>query len=140
MPELDLHARRSDPNSSHRRVQLLGRDGSVRHTMLRIAADLERGRVVATTPVGVVIVSNAPWSDGDVWAGVEHALGRREQRNVIARHRGIMERDGLVERLGEMTTIDGHDRVLHFRLTEHARELLGLPPRPPAQPIQETLL
>jgi hypothetical protein len=42
-----------------------------------------------------------PITDDDVWLCLEHMLNRRLQRNVIARARGLLERDGWFTRVAD---------------------------------------
>lgn len=99
----DMHARRSDPITSHLAVQNIGRDLSLRQQILRAANLLEDAGCRG-------------WDDSMITELVELITERRQQRNVIARARGLLEREGLVERLG-------HDPfakrpLMKFRLTQ----------------------
>lgn len=92
MPEEQLtiyeaHARRSDPITSHLAVQNIARDAPLREQILRAANLLEDA-------------GYRGWDDTMITELVESITNRRQQRNVIARARGLLERDGLIERLG----------------------------------------
>lgn len=85
------HARKSDPVSSHLAVGAIGKDWSLRDLVVRAARELEAE--------GIEV-----WSDSELWLWVERLSGRRQQRNVVARARGLVERDGLFERVGLTST------------------------------------
>lgn len=93
-------ARHTDPSSSHRAVTAIVSDQSLAEN-IRAAAH----RLTQLRPC---------FDDTDLLMEIEDALGRRQQRNVIARARGRMESDGVFVRVGEMTNSDGLDTV-HFR-------------------------
>jgi hypothetical protein len=100
----DPHARRSDPTSSHVAVAAIGADARladhIRHAAQRLHPSL--------------------FDDTDLLELVEEQSGRRQQRNVIARSRGLMENDGQFVRVGMRNR--GTRTTVHFRLpynTEH---------------------
>lgn len=97
------HARRSDPLSSHLTVQSLGRDTALKARVVIAAMrlDLDAG--------------HDEINDTMLTAAIEQATGRRQQRNVIARTRGLLEQDGWFERIG-MWPYDGRPTVW-FKLT-----------------------
>lgn len=97
----DAHARRSDPLSSHLTVQSLGRDRSLKAVV--VAAALELGT----------------FNDTELTDKIEELTGRRQQRNVIARTRGLLEADGWFDRIG-MWSYLGRPTV-HFQLTRQGQ-------------------
>ena len=101
----DAHARRSDPNSSHIAVQNIGRDTSLRDHIYTAANQLEDA-------------GYRWWTDTLLTELIELNTGRRQQRNVIARARGLMERHGYIERLGLDPT--SSRPLMRFRLTDHS--------------------
>lgn len=96
-PTPDAHARRSDPNSSQRTVASLGRDGSIKALIWEqfLIADRE----------------NYALNDTDLTLLLEQRTGRRWQRNVVARSRGLMVHDGWLLGVGE--------RLYQGRMIEH---------------------
>lgn len=101
----DPHARRSDPTSSHEAVTRIAANGSLAAHILRAAQR----------------VHPAPFDDWDLVELVEEQTGRKQQRNVIARARGLMEREGTFVRLGVKQRPGDDRKTLHFRLP-HAGE------------------
>lgn len=96
----DAHARMSDPVSSEIAVVSIGRDLSIRSAILRLA---ERWSNQAR-----------PFTDTMLTDEIEKAWGTRQQRNVIARSRGLIEREGLIERVGLFDV--GGRPYMHFQL------------------------
>lgn len=106
--QLDLfqpHARRSDPLSSDVTVKSIARDGTLKALILDAAATfgLDNRRAPRC------------WNDTMIHARIEELTGRRFQRNVIARSRGLMERDDLIVRIGAWS-YQGRPGVVHFSL------------------------
>ena len=107
----DPHARRSDPTSSHVVVDTIAKWTSLNNAILACA---ER-------------CGEVPFDDTDMTVMVAERYGRPVQRNVVARARGLLEQEGLIERLGLRQREDR--RTLHFR-ARLAGE--GVIPRMPA--------
>lgn len=91
-------ARTSDPESSHRANDSIAKDMTLRDHILQAA-----GRLMSVQEC---------FDDTDLTEAVEDATLRRQQRNVIARSRGLMERDGLFVRVGIVDR--GDRRTVHF--------------------------
>lgn len=104
------HARRSDPISSHLTVQSLGKDSSLKAQLITAALHLED--VLDRRTMTQI------WTDTQLTETLEMMTGRRHQRNVVARTRGLLERDGWFERVG-MFDFDGRPQV-HFTTTKAA--------------------
>lgn len=100
------HARRSDPLSSHLTVQSLGKDTALKARVvtaaMRLSLDHEHDEI----------------NDTMLTMEIERSTGRRQQRNVIARTRGLLEQDGWFERVG-LWPFDGRPTVW-FKLTPFA--------------------
>lgn len=96
----DAHARLTDPLSSERAVAAIAKDSRLKDHILHAAERLY--------PVW--------FDDTDLLELVEEQTGRRQQRNVIARSRGLMERDGVFERMGEIQRLHPNRRTVHFCL------------------------
>lgn len=109
----DPHARRSDPTSSHEAVVAIARNSILADHILHAARR----------------VHPAPFDDWDLVELVEEQTGRKQQRNVIARARGLMEREGTFVRLGVKQRPGDERKTLHFRLP-HPGEQLELPVGP----------
>jgi hypothetical protein len=90
------HARWSDPSSSDFTVKSIAADVRGRELVLAVAATFDQ-----------------PWCDTELWERTEALTGRRHQRNVLARTRGLMEEDGLIQRVGQWT-FRGRPGVVHF--------------------------
>jgi hypothetical protein len=81
------HARISDPVSSELTLASLGRDGSLRQLVIQaVWAWTCHDNTMSIT-------------DDDVLQWVEAHTGRRFQRNVLARTRGLLEEEGWLFRL-----------------------------------------
>lgn len=94
-------ARRGDPPSSHRAVTAIAADQSLAANIAAAAHRINQCGQVA-------------FDDTALLVEIEDALGRRQQRNVIARARGRMEADGMFVRVGERMNAEGLLTV-HFR-------------------------
>jgi len=92
------HARLSDPLSSERAVVAISKDMTLKDHIVAAAKALHP----------------AWFDDTDLLIVIENVTGRRQQRNVIARSRGLMERDGMFERIGEVQR--GDRKTVHFCL------------------------
>lgn len=103
----DPHARRSDPASSHVAVVAIAADAKLADQIEYAAHRLHP----------------TPFDDTDLLELIEEQTGRRQQRNVIARARGLMEQEGRVVRLGLRQRADR--RTLHFTLPESQASLFG---------------
>lgn len=90
----DAHARMSDPRSSHRAVAAIAKNGTLKQLIWEYATaryweDWGRTSIPGT------------FNDTQLWEHLEIRTGQRQQRNVIARARGLMEKDGLFLGIGE---------------------------------------
>ena len=94
------HARLSDPISSERAVAAIAANDSLKNHIMYAAKRMY--------PVY--------FDDTDLLELVEEQTERRQQRNVIARSRGLMEREGLFERVGLIRRIDPNRETIHFCL------------------------
>ena len=81
----DTHARRSDPIGSHL-------------TVASLCADVSLATLILTA-VHIITDEGQPATDDDVQDWIEHRTRKRQQRNVLARARGRLERDGELERV-----------------------------------------
>jgi hypothetical protein len=108
----DPHARRSDPTSSHEAVAAIASNSGLANHILHAARRLD--------PV--------PFDDNDLVELVEEQSGRKQQRNVIARARGLMEREGTFIRLGVRKRRGDDRKTLHFRLPRPGDVIVITPP------------
>lgn len=99
---MTTQARLSDPPSSHRAVAAIEANFTLQQNILNAATNLS---ACGLTEFDDTMLLNV----------VEGALGRRHQRNVIARARGRMEREGKFLRVGERENADGRMTV-HYCL------------------------
>lgn len=102
LPSTDVHARRSDPVSSHLTLASLGKDTALKSRVLAAAFALEAD-------------GHDPWNDTQLTERVEHMTRKRQQRNIIARTRDLMTDDGWFEKVG-MFDFDGR-QLVHCRIT-----------------------
>ena len=95
-------ARRTDPASSHRAVTAIASDYTLAQNIMGAALRLNQ-------------CGQQAFDDTDLLCEIEDAIGRRQQRNVIARARGRMESESLFVRVGEQVN---REKILtvHFRL------------------------
>jgi len=105
----DPHARRSDPLSSHTTVQSLAKAGTMKEKILDAARTLD-----------------PPFNDTQLWERVELRTGKRWQRNIVAKFRSDMEKEGIFERVG----MSDH----------HGRQLVDFVLTTPSQPWVEPTL
>lgn len=82
-----VHARKGDPYTSDQALRAIARNGSLMYYIWWGA------RLAATLPMRTF---NDTW----LWEWVEASSKQRQQRNVIARARGLMEQAGLFRRVG----------------------------------------
>lgn len=82
--------RNSDPISSHFANAAIRNDR-------RLADHIIQGVLILST--AAVESDRLPVTDDDLLDYVERRTNRRQQRNVIARCRGLLERDGFFERV-----------------------------------------
>lgn len=101
----DPHARRSDPRSSHVAVAAIAADSKLSDHIEHAARRLHP----------------ALFDDTDLLELVEEQTGRRQQRNVIARARGLMEYEGAFVRVGERNR--GDRSTVHFRLPHPGEQI-----------------
>lgn len=103
-------ARQSDPLSSHLANHRIAHNAPLREHILAAARRLDP----------------APFDDWDLLELVEASTGQRQQRNVIARTRGLMEDTNFV-RVGLLPSRHGSIDTLHFRLPGANEQLTLLP-------------
>lgn len=83
-------ARARGPRQSQLTLDSLGRDESMKRNVARAVVMCSR----RGDPKSGAFVHDRPVTDDQITEWIERRLGRRQQRNVIARSRGLMERDG----------------------------------------------
>lgn len=93
----DPDARTSDPVQSHITAASIVKDGSLKALIL----DAVSGRWYKFHPV----------TDDEVWERIEAYTGRRFQRNVIAKARIRMMREGLLMQVPDRILPDGTHRI-----------------------------
>lgn len=86
-------ARTHDPLSSHMANKAIAENKTLAEWILIAVRDI-------TFCIGVQFAT-----DDDILEYIEKAIGKRQQRNVIARARGLLERDGRLMR------VQSHPRV-----------------------------
>jgi len=101
MTDLDVHARKGDPASSDRALRAIAKNGTMRGLIIE-----------------ALVCYEMPVSDDDILSYVESFTNKRQQRNVIARTRGLLENAGYCLRVAADLTIPG--TVLTFIPTQLA--------------------
>lgn len=104
--------RRTDPISSHVTVKSLGKDTSLKMMVLRALIDASWDDELTSV------------TDDDIVYMLEQRHGRRFQRNVVARTRGLLEPEWVC-RVGIGRTSDGRP-VLFFVPTTAAMRWAGI--------------
>ena len=118
----DPHARRSDPTSSHVAVGTIAKWVSLNDAILTAARNC----------------GEIPFDDTDLTVMVCALRGSPVQRNVVARARGLLERDGHLVRLGLKQRDDR--RTLHFQYNDGHRVGIVVEPRPKLVEIEADAL
>jgi hypothetical protein len=80
------HARKTDPYTSDKAVKAIAKDGTLMY-WIYLAAQAWRD-------------SGVPFNDTQLTMWVETGTGKRQQRNVIARSRGMLEDAGFFRQVG----------------------------------------
>lgn len=95
------HARRTDPVTSDRAVKAIARDGTLMALIWLHAQACRHDNVLM--------------NDTELWEWIERATTpQRQQRNVIARARGLMEDAGLLRQAG-VFNYNGRD-LMHYEI------------------------
>lgn len=89
-------ARTFDPSSSHQAVRRIRTDKGLAKLALQSIRD------------AYVVNGNKPVSDDDLLERAERISGKRQQRNVLAKVRGVLEENGYVQR------VPSNDRVRYI--------------------------
>jgi hypothetical protein len=89
-------ARTFDPSSSHKAVRRIRTDKGLAKLALQSIRD------------AYVVNGNKPVSDDDLLERAERISGKRQQRNVLAKVRGVLEENGYVQR------VPSNDRVRYI--------------------------
>jgi hypothetical protein len=105
MTNLDVHARKGDPASSSRALNSIARNGTIKHLVIQ-----------------AIVRHATPVSDDMILNYVELETCKRQQRNVIARTRGLLENAGYCLRVAADLTIPG--TVLTFIPTQLALDYM----------------
>jgi hypothetical protein len=122
----EVSARATDPTSSHVTVRSLAKDGSSYRMILMAVCKLHLDDDALWTdkpywvPGATHLTTVMPRlvTDDLVVAYLERITGRRFQRNVTARSRGLLEPD-YIQRVGVMADSTGRS-ILHYVPTELA--------------------
>jgi hypothetical protein len=109
-------ARRSDPVSSHITVQSIIADKSMAAHIIRAVVWLAEVSELRHYSDGdsIAVGYTRPVTDDLVWEVLERESGRRMQRNVIARSRGLLERDGWFERVPDVESRTGRPVIAYI--------------------------
>ena len=92
----EAHARMGDPRSSEDTVRSIAADRTLAELILFHGRRLGR------------------FDDTDLLEAIEDDTGRRHQRNVIARARGLLEPSGDIVRIGPISRPDRRVDTIHF--------------------------
>lgn len=94
------HARRTDPYTSDQALKAIAKDGTLMHWIWWFA-DIRRDL-------------SEPFNDTQLTEWIEFATGKRQQRNVVARSRGMLEDAGLLRQAG-VREYEGRELV-HYEI------------------------
>lgn len=109
----DPGARTSDPLGSHEALASITKWQGLREAILMAAQTFDP----------------APFDDGDLTEYINHIWSTGVQRNVVARSRGILEREGKLVRIGNRR--HNGKATMHFRLPDNqTRAAQPAPPVP----------
>lgn len=107
----DPHARLTDPESSELTLRSLGKDTSYNWRIFERVVALSYGH---KHPSGWPTHAS-PVTDDMILESMERVYGRRYQRNVIARQRGIIRELGWIERVDDVDShVTGRPVVAHI--------------------------
>lgn len=99
------HARRTDPYTSDQALKAIAKDGTLMAYIWHFA------KHCATREPGV---RSGPFNDTELTEYIEDASGKRAQRNVVARSRGMLEDAGLLRQAG-VREYEGRD-LMHYEI------------------------
>lgn len=106
----NAHARLTDPISSEKAVTAIARDGSLARLICNAVVNLTTGSLPLEPGV----------TDDDLLEYIESTTSKRQQRNVIARARGLLERDGWLLRVpADRVSVVPTDRLLNAQGTDN---------------------
>lgn len=93
------HARAHDPESSELTVKSLGRDTGYNWRIFLAIVSLSERTELRHYDDGdsIAVIHDRPVTDDDIVAWMERSHGRRYQRNVVARQRGIIREAGWIQ-------------------------------------------
>lgn len=103
-----VHARRTDPYTSDQALKAIAKDGTLMQ-LIWTCAQLHR-------------VAMAPFNDTVLTAWIERATCKRQQRNVVARARGLLEDAGLFQQVG-VRLCDGQP-LMHYKISADYHRLI----------------
>lgn len=87
-----IHARRTDPYTSDKALKAIAKDTTLMHHIWNCA------KAHCWPPPGEECTGY--FNDTMLWEWCEIFMGSRQQRNVVARSRGLLEQAGLFRRIG----------------------------------------
>lgn len=96
-----VHARRTDPYTSDQALKAIANDGTLMAYIWRFANHC------ATRDGG-------PFNDSELTEYIEDASGKRQQRNIVARSRGMLEDAGLLRQAG-VRVWEGRE-LMHYEI------------------------
>lgn len=102
------HARMMDPPSSHLTVESLGKDTSYNWRIFTCIIGLSQRFEPREYADGssIAVIYDAPVTDDAILVSMERVWGRRYQRNVIARQRGLLREAGWLKRVDDVIGLD----------------------------------
>lgn len=112
----DPGARLSDPLGSHEAVAQIVRWSSLRDAIMDTAR----------------LFDPIPFDDGDLTEHINHVRSTPVQRNVVARARGLLEREGKLVRIGNRRRAG--KATMHFRLPDNDTRAAQPAPAVPLSP------
>lgn len=95
-----VHARRTDPYTSDKALKAVAKDGTLMQ-LIWTSAKLHR-------------MSGKPFNDTLLTEWIERATCKRQQRNVVARSRGMLEDAGVFRQVGVRDY--GGQQLMHYEI------------------------
>jgi hypothetical protein len=108
------HARMTDPVSSDLTIKSLGRDTSYSwriFTAVMVLSERTEERMY-DDGISIAVMRDRPVTDDDILTLMERD-GRRYQRNVIARQRGLLREAGWIRRVDDVEGRTGRPTIAH---------------------------
>jgi len=95
-----VHARKGDPYTSDQALKAIAKDSTLMYWIWTVASSFRR--------------LEQPFNDTQLTLWIENCTGKRQQRNVIARSRGMLEDAGMLRQVG-VGVYEGRE-LMHYEI------------------------